>query len=175
MNLPEGFGVWLTGMPASGKSSITGELVKLLHGLSAPVVVLESDEMRKILTPGPTYSDEERSRFYRALVQIGSLITRSGINVIFDATANKREYRDQARQTIGKFVEVYVLCPQDICIKRDPKGIYAQAALKIATNVPGIQAAYEPPLRPELTLDGQALPALEAANIINTLKKLSYL
>ena len=175
MNLPEGFGVWLTGMPASGKSSITGELVKLLHGLSAPVVVLESDEMRKILTPAPTYSDEERSRFYRALVLIGALITRSGINVIFDATANKREYRDQARQAIKKFAEVYIVCPQELCVKRDPKGLYAQAALKIATNVPGIQAAYEPPLSPELALDGQALPVLEAAKIIDTLKQLLYI
>jgi adenylylsulfate kinase len=139
------------------------------------VVVLESDEMRKILTPAPTYSDEERSQFYRALVSIGALITRSGVNVIFDATANKRAYRDHARQAIRKFAEVYVVCPQDVCVKRDPKGIYAQAARKTATNVPGIQAAYEQPLRPELTLDGQASPDLEAAKIMDALKQSAYI
>jgi adenylylsulfate kinase len=131
--------------------------------------------MRNILTPVPTYSEEERGQFYRALVRIGTLIARSGINVIFDATANKRAYRDPARQTIQKFMEVYVVCPQDICLKRDPKGIYAQAALNIATNVPGIQTAYEPPLSPELTLDGQAQPDFEAARIIEALKLRLYI
>jgi adenylylsulfate kinase len=175
MSVQEGFAVWLTGIPASGKSSITGELVKELQARRVSVVVLESDEMRKILTPAPTYSDEERSRFYRALALIGALITRSGINVIFDATANKRAYRDQARQAIKKFAEVYVVCSPELCVKRDPKGIYAQAALKIATNVPGVQAAYEPPVSPELTLDGQASPVLEAARIMDTLKQLLYI
>lgn len=175
MSEQDGFALWLTGIPASGKSSITRELVKQFHARHVSVVVLESDEMRRILTPTPTYSDEERNQFYRALVLIGTVITRSGINVIFDATANKRAYRDQARQVFERFVEIYVACPLDICLKRDPKGIYAQAALKIATNVPGFQAAYEPPLSPELTLDGQALPVLEAAKIIDTLEQLSYL
>ncbi len=175
MSEQEGFALWLTGIPASGKSSITRELVKQLHDIRMSVVVLESDEMRKILTPAPTYSDEERSRFYRALMLIGRLITRSGINVIFDATANKRAYRDHARQEIPKFIEVYVVCPQEVCVKRDPKGIYAQAAGKTATNVPGIQAAYEPPLSPDLTLDGQALPALEASKIMGALKKALYI
>ena len=172
MSVQDGFAIWLTGIPAAGKSSITRELVKQFQARNVSVVVLESDEMRKILTPAPSYSDEERSRFYRALALTGALITRSGINVIFDATANKREYRDHARQAIRKFMEVYVHCPLDICVKRDPKGIYAKAALKTTANVPGIQAAYEPPLMPELTLDGQASPVLEAARIINTLRKL---
>jgi adenylylsulfate kinase len=175
MSDQEGFALWLTGLPASGKSTITRELVKKLHASHVSVVVLESDVMRKILTPTPTYSDEERSKFYRALAQIGTVITRSGINVIFDATANKREYRDQARQAIKKFAEVYVACPQNICLQRDPKGIYEQASLKIATNVPGIQATYEPPVSPELKLDGQAQPDREAEKIIITLKRLAYL
>ena len=123
MSVQDGFAIWLTGIPAAGKSSITRELVKQFQARNVSVVVLESDEMRNILTPAPSYSDEERSRFYRALALTGALITRSGINVIFDATANKREYRDHARQAIRKFMEVYVHCPLDICVKRDPKGI----------------------------------------------------
>lgn len=175
MSEQEGFALWLTGIPASGKSSIARELVKQLHARHASVVVLESDEMRRILTPTPTYSEEERSQFYRALALIGTLITHSGINVIFDATANKRAYRDHARQAISKFLEIYVVCPQDICVKRDPKGIYARAALNLATTVPGIQTAYEPPVSPELMLDGQAPPDLEAAKIIAALKRSSYI
>ncbi len=175
MSEQEGFALWLTGIPASGKSSITRELVKQLHACHVSVVVLESDEMRKILTPAPTYSDEERNRFYHALVLIGAMITRSGVNVIFDATANKRSYRDHARRTFERFLEVYVVCPREICVTRDPKGIYARAALNAAANVPGVQAVYEPPLSPDLTLDGQALPAGEAAKIIDYLKLSLYL
>jgi adenylylsulfate kinase len=171
----QGFALWITGLPASGKSSITRELVKELSARGVPIVVLESDEMRKILTPEPTYSEEERSRFYRTLALIGELITRSGINVIFDATANKREYRDHARAFIKKFLEVYVECPLEVCRKRDPKGIYARAALKKTTTVPGVQAAYEPPLNPELSLDGQTPPEKNAGLILGKLKQFLYI
>jgi len=175
MSGQDGFAIWLTGIPASGKSSITRELVKLLHGRGVPVVVLESDELRRIITPTPAYTEAERNQFYRELMQIGSVITRSGINVIFDATANKRAYRDNARQLINKFIEAFVACPLELCIKRDPKGIYAQAARNSAATVPGLQASYEPPLSPEVTLDGQARPDLEAGKILTTLTQLSYI
>jgi adenylylsulfate kinase len=175
MSGQQGFAVWLTGIPASGKSSITRELVKELRARGVPVVTLESDAMRNILTPEPTYSDEERDRFYLALARIGELITRSGINVIFDATANKREYRERARGLIKKFVEAYVACPLEVCIKRDPKGIYARAAMNKTGTVPGVQAAYEPPDRPDLTLDGLALPETGAVLILDKLKRLLYI
>ena len=175
MSEQHGFAVWLTGLPASGKSSLTRELVKQLQARGITTVVLESDAMRKILTPEPTYSEEERDRFYRTLAFIGELITRSGSNVIFDATANKREYRDQARRLINKFIEVYVTCPFEVCAKRDPKGIYAQAALGKTTTVPGLQAAYEPPLKPDLTLDGQAPPEKGAVLVLDNLKQRLYI
>ncbi len=175
MSEEQGFAVWLTGIPASGKSSVTRELVKRLRALDVQVVVLESDSMRKILTPAATYGEDERDRFYRALAEIGDVICRNGINVLFDAMANKRAYRDHARERIGKFVEVYVACPPDVCIKRDPKGIYARAAGGTATTVPGIQTAYEPPPAPEVTLDGQAPPETGAVLILDKLKQLLYI
>ncbi|OGW54814.1 MAG: hypothetical protein A2Z46_04110 [Nitrospirae bacterium RBG_19FT_COMBO_55_12] len=170
MNIEQGFGIWITGLPSSGKSSVTRELVKKLEAQGTRVVVLESDEMRKILTPEPTYSPEERDWFYRTLALLGALLTRSGVNVVFDATANKRAYRDHARALIQRFIEVYVDCPIEICRKRDPKGIYARASSGRATGVPGVQASYEPPLRPELTVDGQASPETGAKAIVNKLK-----
>jgi adenylylsulfate kinase len=175
MSEEEGFAVWLTGIPASGKSSIARELVKELRGRGAPVVVLESDAMRKVLTPAPTYREEERDRFYRTLAQIGDAICRSRVNVIIDATANKREYRDHARGLIKKFVEAYVACPLEVCRERDPKGIYAQASLDPSMTVPGVHAVYEPPLKPEVTLDGQAPPETGAALVLDELTKLRYI
>jgi len=139
------------------------------------MVVLESDKMRTILTPEPTYSAREREQFYRAIALIGELITRGGINVIFDATANQRSYRDLARSLIRRFVEAYVDCPLEICMKRDPKGIYGRAMSGKATTVPGVQASYEPPLHPEITLNGQDSPEVGAKAIVNKLKLLLYI
>ena len=171
MNVRQGFALWLTGLPASGKSSITRELVAKLEALGIRAVVLESDEMRKILTPEPDYSAEERDAFYRSLALIGELLTRSSTNVIFDATANKRTYRDYARTHIPKFMEIYIQCPLDICMKRDPKGIYSRASAGGTTTVPGMQAPYEPPISPEVTLDCQSLPETGAALILDKLKQ----
>ena len=170
-----GFGVWITGLPASGKSTIARELVKRLNELGVPVVTLESDEMRKILTPEPTYRLGERDQFYRALALIGERIIASGVNVIFDATAGKRAYRDHARGLISRFLEVYVDCPLDICMRRDPKGIYASATSGRAVTVPGIQIPYEPPVKPELTVSGEAGPETGVDRIIDKLEQLQFI
>jgi len=175
MNTEQGFAIWITGIPASGKSSITRELVKKLAIRGVSVVVLESDEMRKILTPVPTYGQEERDAFYRALALIGALITRSGVPVIFDATANKRAYRQYARTLIPRFVEAYVTCPLEICMQRDPKGIYGRAVAGKTSTVPGIQTTYEPPHKPDITLDGRNPPEAAADAVVDILKRLLHI
>ncbi len=169
------FALWLTGVPAAGKSSIAREAARELRRRNVPLIVLESDEMRKILTPEPAYTEAERDRFYRELALIGVLIMSNGISVIFDATANKRAYRDYARGLIPRFVEAYVDCPAERCRQRDPKGIYARAAAGKAATVPGIQSSYEPPLRPELTLNGQVSPADSAVQILDYLHRVLYI
>jgi adenylylsulfate kinase len=173
--MKSGFGIWITGIPASGKSSITRHLVKKLNAAGTTVVVLESDVMRTILTPEPTYSDRERDLFYRQLGLLGALIAGSGVNVILDATASKRSYRDFARSRINSFVEVFVQCPLELCKQRDPKGIYASAAARQAHTVPGLQAPYEPPLNPELILDGRMPPETNALMILDILNRLLYI
>lgn len=175
MNLHTGFAIWITGIPASGKSTITREVAKELRRGGISVVVLESDEMRTILTPVPTYHADERDAFYRSLALIGETITRNGVNVIFDATANKQAYREFARTLIPKFMEVYVQCPLDICMKRDPKGIYRLAVAGTSATVPGIQSPYDPPIKPDVVLDGNAPPETEAILIMDNLRRLRYL
>ena len=170
-----GFALWITGIPASGKSTITQSLVNKLRSMGIRTVVLESDELRKILTPDATYDAKERDHFYRMMVLIGELIVRSGVNVIFDATANRRAYRDHARSLIKKFAEVYVLCPLDVCVKRDPKGIYRQAAAGETATVPGLQIPYEPPVNADITIDGQSPPESAAYTILERLKYLRYI
>jgi adenylylsulfate kinase len=169
MKIEQGFGIWLTGMPSSGKSTITRSLVELLRERGVLPVVLESDTLRRTLTPEPTYAPEERDRFYRQMAELGALISRHGVPVIFDATANLRKYRDEGRSLIPHFVEVLVRCPLDECRRRDAKGIYAAAARGAASNVPGIQTEYEPPDAPEVTIDGRDDPAQNAGRIMDHL------
>jgi len=104
------FAVWLTGLPASGKSTIVSLLRPELEALDLTVEVLESDDVRHILTPTPTYSETERDVFYRALALLGARLVAHGVTVLFDATATKRMYRDLARTLIPRFIEVSVEC-----------------------------------------------------------------
>lgn len=169
--MDDGFAIWVTGLPASGKSTVVRELVRKLRERSVIAVVLESDAMRAVLTPEAAFSPEERDRFYHALAGIGGIITRSGGNVIFDATANRRAYRDYARSLIQRFFEVYIDCPLEVCIHRDPKGIYSLAASGAAEFVPGIQTVFEHPLDPEIVLDCRSDPSSGADLIIRQLMK----
>ena len=171
MSGKEGFAIWITGIPASGKSSITRELVQKLNEQGVLPAVLESDALRSILTPAPTYASEERDRFYLQMAQIGEMLCREGLPVIFDATANRRGYRNHARARITSFLEVLVECPLEVCRKRDPKGIYLAADQGKFMSVPGVQAEYEPPLEPDVIVDGRDDPRISADTIMRRLRE----
>lgn len=149
------FAVWITGLPASGKSTLAAAVKSQLESRGIDVAVLESDELRKIFTPRPHYDEQERHLFYRQLVYVGALLTHHGVPVIFDATANRRAYRGMARAQIPRFLEVYVDTPFSTCKARDPKGLYRRAQAGSANTLPGIQAEYEPPLEPEFIFHGE--------------------
>jgi adenylylsulfate kinase len=171
-----GFAVWITGLPGSGKSTIAGELVGELSSRGVNVSVLESDALRRVLTPRPTYTEEERDVFYGAMIFIGRLLTMHGVPVIFDATAHRRAYRDRARQQIARFIEVYMECPLDVCAARDPKGIYRKALEGETTTVPGMQVSYEPPENPEVVVRGdREEPNVAARRVVDTLVEKGYL
>jgi adenylylsulfate kinase len=157
------FAVWITGLPASGKSTLAAALARQLGELGCDVAVLESDALRRLLSSQPSYDERDREYFYGALVIIGQVLTEHGISVIFDATANRRSYRDRARQRIPRFIEVFVECPLETCIQRDLKGIYRKAREGGASHVPGIQTVYEPPESPEIVIHGDRDDPEEAA------------
>lgn len=91
--------------------------------------------------------------------------------VIFDATGNRRAYRERARQMLPHLVEVVVDCPPELCARRDVKGLYAAAAAGRTSTVPGVQAIYEPPAQPDAVVSGHAAaPAVAAQTIIDLLE-----
>ena len=165
------FAVWLTGLSGSGKSAIARELLRLLHEGGVDVSMLESDVMRTQLTPFARYDEADRDFFYGALADIGAAVLAQGRAVLFDATANRRRYRDAARARIDRFCEVYVDTPLEVCRARDTKGLYRQGAA-----LPGVQAPYEPPLTPEVVVHGdRGTPAEAAAQILGYLRRRHWL
>ncbi|HUA20222.1 MAG TPA: adenylyl-sulfate kinase [Bryobacteraceae bacterium] len=173
MEHKEAFAVWITGLPASGKSTVAAALKAQLAARGVDAAALESDQLRTIFTVHPRYDEEERDQFYAQMAWIGELLVRHGVPVIFDATANRRVYRDRVRQKIARFVEVFVDVPLETCVARDPKGIYRSARAGGSATVPGLQAAYEPPEAPEVVVHGEA-PEVSAQLIIAKLAEKGY-
>jgi adenylylsulfate kinase len=169
------FAIWVTGLPASGKSTIVSTLRPRLEALGLTVEVLESDEVRRVLTPTPTYTPAERDLFYRALAFTGQRLVAHGVTVLFDATASRQAYRDYARGVIPRFAEVAIDCPLEVCMQRDRKGTYQRGQQGESSTVPGLQVPYEAPLNPELRIDTTALQADEAARKILDLVRTRFL
>ncbi len=172
----KGFAVWITGIPASGKSTIAKVLKKALFRRKIYVQILDSDFIRKIITPNPKYTERERDFFYDVLAWIGSILVNNRVNIVFAATAHKRAYRDKARINISKFLEVYCDCPKHIAIKRDPKGLYKMALKGEISNLPGLQTPFEKPLKYHLRIDThEQTPEKNVSMIIKELKRLKYI
>jgi adenylylsulfate kinase len=168
MLIPEqsGWALWLTGPPASGKTTIARALQRRLGGLGVVAAVLDSDDLRPLLAPAGGYSPAERDAFYQQLVELAAWLAREGINVIIAATGHRRAYRNRARAALAPFAEVWVRCPLDVCQARDPKGLYVQAQEGAITQLPGVGTPYEPPSAPDLILDSDLVDAPQAAELL---------
>lgn len=163
--------IWITGLPGSGKTTIAREVADKLK--DERLKTLQLDEIRTIVTPQPTYSEQERDIVYAFLAYTAKVLTECGVNVIIDATANRKRYRDLARRLIPRFAEVYVSCSLDTCVRREahrvteftPSGIYEKSHAHEAA-VPGVNVAYETTEDPELTIDSERVAPTEAAEVI---------
>ncbi|MBI1865063.1 MAG: adenylyl-sulfate kinase, partial [Nitrospirae bacterium] len=102
------FCIWFTGLPASGKSTLAGAVADGMRRRGLDPVVLESDAMRRLLTPEPDYSEKERDWFYGAIVELARMFVEKGVPVLIDATGNRRAYRARGREVLPLFAEVFV-------------------------------------------------------------------
>lgn len=149
---------------------ITAALIRQLERRGIQPAVLESDALRRLFSEHPRYNERDREYFYASMAFIGEVLTEHGVAVIFDATANRRSYRERARRRIPQFLEIYVDTPLEICMQRDPKGIYRRARTGEAQHVPGLQAEYEPPEHADIVVRGDSEnPEDAAARIVNLL------
>ncbi|MGQ9721546.1 MAG: adenylyl-sulfate kinase [Candidatus Jordarchaeum sp.] len=172
----KGFAVWLTGLPASGKTTIARALEKILREKKLNVEVLDGDEVRMNLSPDLGFTKEDRETHARRVAYVTKLLVRNGVAVIVGLISPFRNFREQARKQIGNFVEVWVKCPIEECMKRDPKGLYKKAINGEINDLTGIQDPYEEPLNSEVTVDTSKESLEESVNkIIKKLEELKYL
>ena len=136
--------VWLTGLPASGKSTLADQIAGRLRAAGREPVILDGDTVREVLVPGPGYDAEGRDAFYRTLTGLASLVAHQGAIVLVPATAHRQAWRDLARSRAPRFIEVHVATPLEECRRRDPKHLYARGV--------GAEVGYEPPTRAEVTV-----------------------
>ncbi len=154
--------VWLTGLPSSGKSTLAERVAAALRskGLGA-VCVLDGDAVRSVIAPRHGYDPVSRDHFYDTLSGLAAMLAAQGLTVLVPATANLRAFRERARERAPRFIEVYVEAPAGEAMARDAKGLYAAQRAGAVAHVPGADAGYEPPERPDVVarggLDDEAL------------------
>ncbi|WIX89582.1 adenylyl-sulfate kinase [Amycolatopsis sp. DG1A-15b] len=160
--------VWLTGLSASGKSSVAVELERRLVAAGRPAYLLDGDNLRHGLNKGLGFSPEDRAENVRRVAEVARLFADAGVVAIASLISPYSEDRARARAVHEglPFVEVFVDTPLEVCEARDPKGMYAKARAGEITGFTGIDAPYERPASPDLVLrPGDGDPAAMAAAI----------
>ena len=151
----KGVVVWLTGLPASGKSTIARELEWRLYNMGKLTYVLDGDNIRHGLNSDLGFSPEDRKENIRRIGEVAKLFADAGIITITSFISPYREDRERARSLLkeGEFIEVYLKCPLEVLMERDPKGLYKKALAGEIKEFTGISAPYEEPLNPEIVLE----------------------
>jgi adenylylsulfate kinase len=146
----KGLAIWLTGFSSAGKTTIARAVYAELCTNDLHVELLDGDEIRRNLCKDLGFSKHDRDENIRRIAFITGLLVRNGVIVLISAISPYRAAREQARQQIGRFVEVYVNAPLEVCEKRDIKGLYRKARAGELHGMTGIDDPYEAPLRPEI-------------------------
>lgn len=177
-NRDDGFVVWMTGLPASGKTTLANMFKDRLKELGLKVEVLDGDEIRKGLSSDLGLSREDREEHARRVSFVAKLLARNGIITVVALISPYRSSRESAKQIIGpdRFVEVYVKAPLSVCEQRDPKGLYAKARSGEIKDMTGIHDPYEEPLRPDIVVDtSNSSPEKSLEELIEGLRKMGRL
>jgi adenylyl-sulfate kinase len=150
---PNGVTIWLTGLSGSGKSTLAAALLKRFEKSPSRIEVLDGEELRKHSSAGLGFTKEDRDEHIRRIAETARALTETGAVVIVAAISPYRAARQEARQKIVNFIEVYCRCPLAVAEARDTKGLYGRARRGELLHFTGIDDPYEEPLHPEVIVD----------------------
>ncbi len=171
-----GVTLWFTGLPCSGKSTVSKLVYEQVRSRGVKAELLDGDVVRQNLTKGLGFSREDRDENIRRIGFVCHLLTRNGVIAIGAAISPYRTTRDEVRRLTGSFLEVYVNCPLEVCKQRDVKGMYKKALAGQLPQFTGVSDPYEEPLNPELVLfTHQETPEESARKVLERLMKSGYL
>ena len=162
--------IWLTGLSGAGKSTIAMALERRLFDAGKNVYVLDGDIIRGGLCAGLGFSPEDRAENIRRIGEVARIMADAGLLVIVAFISPFRADRDRVRAGMpeGRFTEVHVSTPLEICEQRDTKGLYAKARAGELTDFTGISSPYEPPPSPEVTLPTEQLTVDDCVDRISS-------
>ena len=163
--------IWLYGLSGAGKTTLAEALEKKLQSDGYPTVLLDGDNLRSGLNKDLGFTRADRAENVRRVGQVAHLMADAGLVVIVALVSPFAEDRDSVRELFdkGKFAEVWVKTPIEVCTDRDPKGLYKKAADGSLPNLSGVGQEYEPPAHAELILDGTEEIAVNVAKIMDEL------
>lgn len=146
--------VWLSGLPASGKTTLARALTDRLHSQGFLCFELDADDVRDGLSSGLGFSLDERAENLRRAAHAARLLVDSGVIVIAAFITPTETSREEITSILGDsdFALVYVDCPLGICKKRDPKGLYARADAAELDDMTGVDSPYEEPAKPGIAV-----------------------
>lgn len=160
--------MWFTGLPSSGKSTIAHELEYNLSKRGMHTYVLDGDNIRHGLNKNLGFSKEDRKENIRRVGEVARLFVDAGIITLAAFISPFREDREAVRNLLndGEFIEIYVKCPIEVCMKRDPKNLYKKAMAGEIKDFTGISQPYEEPSNPEIIIETDRLSIGESVNKI---------
>jgi bifunctional enzyme CysN/CysC len=170
--------LWLTGLSGAGKSTIANLVQKRLHALGRHTYILDGDNLRHGLNKDLGFVEVDRVENIRRVAEVAKLFVNSGVIVLVSLISPYRQERLMAREMVenDEFIEVFVDTPLEVCEERDPKGHYRKARAGELINFTGIDAPYEPPVNPEIRVDGgTASPKAAVDTILHHLQDQGYL
>lgn len=151
--------IWMTGISASGKSTIADALDMALQAQGRQTCIIDGDSVRGGLCRDLGFTDRDRDENIRRVAEVARLMLDAGLMVIVALISPSSASRHYARSIIGNeyFVEVHVDAPLETTEKRDPKGLYKKARLGLIKHFTGIDSNYDVPIFPEVHVDTQVL------------------
>ena len=158
--------VWLTGLPSAGKTTVAHAYASRLRAAGRRVEVLDGDAAREVLTAGLGFSRADREENIRRIGFVADLLSRNGVDVVCSVISPFRSARAEVRarhrastpDDPGRFVEVWVATPVEVCARRDVKGLYARHARGELSGLTGVDDPYEAPESPDVVLPTHELP-----------------